>query len=145
KQRWKTQMLPFGATCTRMTSPHFLPFGPFMLAGRVGQSGTRRYGFGSVGLGVGGSPRVCPYAGAKSTATRMPEIANCARTRLEVGTADLLEQGAAYCPIQGSKTWASLLCFARSSKSRTIESRRLNTICRALFSVRKEAVSIVTT
>jgi hypothetical protein len=42
KQRWKTQMLPLGAMCTRITSPHFVPLGPFMLAGSVGQSGTRR-------------------------------------------------------------------------------------------------------
>src|SRR5437870_2221507 len=41
-------MLPFAATWTLMTSPHLCLFGPFMVAGSVGQSGTRRYGFGSV-------------------------------------------------------------------------------------------------
>src|SRR5713226_2155293 len=30
-----------------MTSPHLCPFGPFMFAGSVGQSGARRYGLGS--------------------------------------------------------------------------------------------------
>ena len=34
KQRWKTQMLPFESTCTRMTSPHWPPFKVF---GSVGQ------------------------------------------------------------------------------------------------------------
>src|SRR6187431_2165205 len=73
-------MLPLGETCTRMTSPHFLPFGPFMLAGSVGQSGTRRKGFGSVGLGTGASLLAWPCAVATAArATRM-EIANDAFT-----------------------------------------------------------------
>src|SRR6266702_7774904 len=49
KHRWKTQMLPFASTCTRITSPQWPPF---MLFGSVGQPSTRRYGLGSsVGLG----------------------------------------------------------------------------------------------
>ena len=39
KQRWNTQISPFGSKATLMSSPH-LP--PFMLGGSVGQSSTRR-------------------------------------------------------------------------------------------------------
>src|SRR5216684_9366695 len=53
-----------------MTSPHLCPCGPFMLAGSVGQSGTRRYGFGSAdGLGGRVSLPSWAYAITASAAT----------------------------------------------------------------------------
>src|SRR5215471_21117254 len=44
KQRWKTQIVPSLATCTRITSPH-LP--PFIVLGNAGQPSTSLYGLGS--------------------------------------------------------------------------------------------------
>src|SRR5215475_9513521 len=84
-------MLPFGATCTRITSPHFVSFGPFMLAGSVGQSGTRWYGFGSVGLGTDASRFVWLCAAATNAPPTRAEIANCKQTRLDVVMVYLLE------------------------------------------------------
>src|SRR5688500_19755710 len=64
-------MFPFGATCTLMTSPHFLPFGPFIPAGSVGQSGSSRSGLGSDGFSTGAS-RSCADIVTISTATTAP-------------------------------------------------------------------------
>src|SRR5262245_7224715 len=86
-------MLPFGATWTRITSPHFFPFGPFIVAGSVGQLGSRRYGFGRlVGLGAGASPR-CAVAGTVSAARA---IRVAMRTRDEVNMPRILRATHAY-------------------------------------------------
>src|SRR5213594_609923 len=90
KQRWKTQILPSGARCTLMTSPHLCPLGPFILAGSVGQSGTRRYGFGSVdGLGYGASRRPWACAATARAATTTAPTASVAPTRPAGGILDL--------------------------------------------------------
>src|SRR5688572_5967031 len=76
-------MLPFGATCTLMTSPHLRPLGPFMLAGRAGQSGARRYGFGRLGLATRVSPGAC--ASAITASDRTSTASTTKRTLLRSG------------------------------------------------------------
>src|ERR1700688_1503473 len=76
-----------------MTSPHLRPFGPFMVAGSVGQSGTRRYGFGSVdGLGtVASLPPWARAATARAAATTTALTATVGPTRPPVGILELLQ------------------------------------------------------
>src|SRR5262245_14311277 len=75
-------MLPLGATWTRITSPHLCPFGPFIVAGSVGQSGSSRYGFGSAGLGAGLSARSWAPTVMASAATATAQHDNRGQTRL---------------------------------------------------------------
>src|SRR5687767_2274552 len=66
-------MLPLGATCTRMTCPHFVPFGPFIDAGSVGQCGASRYGFGRLGFCpglVGASCALALESAARATSIK---------------------------------------------------------------------------